>query len=210
MKRILNNLLLLSLSLLMLSCGKDSKEKKTSTLSKIIETTKAVKNQSKNAKKLKGTFEDAQKLAEMEPIDQAKLKEWLPKSVKDYKRTLYKTGELNVMGTSGFNSEYTKEKDADKKISFDVVDGAGSFVATTIAGFNRMLGLDAEEETEHYYKKTVKKQGYTAVEEQNNNSKKAKITFVHNNRFMITVEGKNQTAEDLWEFIGMLPLKQLK
>lgn len=116
MRHILNNLLVISLSLLMLSCGKDSKERKNSTLSKIMETTKAVKNQSKNVNKLKSTFEDAQKLTEMEPMEQAILKEWLPKTVKNYKRTLYKTGDLSVMGTTSFNSTFTDEND-DKKPS---------------------------------------------------------------------------------------------
>ncbi len=210
MKRILNNLLFLSLSLLMLSCGKDAKEKKPSTFSKIMETTKAVKNQSKNATKLKGVFEDAQKLSEMEPMDQATLKEWLPKTVKDYKRTLYKTGELAAMGTTSFNSKFTDENDDKKIIGFDFVDGAGSFAATVVAGFNQKLGFNTEEETDHSYKKTVKKQGYTAIEEQNELTHTARLTFVHNSRFLVTLDGKEQTAKDLWDFVKELPLQQLK
>lgn len=210
MKQSINTLFIFVLSLTMLGCGDSSEEKEPSTFSKIVEGTKTIRNQTKNAKKLEGTFKDAQKLAEMEPIDQAELKDWLPKTVRNYNRSLYKTSELNIMGTSGFDSKFTSEADPNKIISFNIVDGAGSVAATTIAGFNRMLGLDAEEETDYSYKRTVKKQGYTAVEEQNDKAKNAKITFVHNNRFMVSIQGKNQNAEDLWEFVDALPLKQLK
>lgn len=210
MKYINHFSILLCLSFLMGGCGKSSKDNNPSTFSKIKAATKAVRNQSKNVKNLKSTFEEAQKLTEIEPIDQAKLKEWLPKTVKNYKRTGYKTGELSMMGTASFNSTFTDEQDGQKTIGFDLVDGAGSFAATTIAGFNHTLGLDREEETEQSYVKTVEKQGYTAVEEQNNLTQFARVTFVHKGRFLLTLEGRNQTAEELWEFVKELPLKQLQ
>ena len=197
------------LSLIMWSCGKSSKEGK-STFSQIKNSVKVIKSQSKNIQKLQSTMEGAQKLAEMDPIDQAELKAWLPKTLNNYKRTSYTTDNLNVMGTSGFKSQFTHQKDKNKTINFDVIDGAGSFAATVVSGFNQKLGLDTEEETEQYYKQTVEKQGYTAIEEQNNKSKNAKITFVHNERFLITLEGKNNKAADLWEFVNTLPLNRLK
>lgn len=197
-------------SVLIISCGRSSKEKTPSTFSKIKAVTKAVSHQSKNVSKLKSTFEDAQKLTELEPMDQSLLKEWLPKTVENHTRTLYKTGDLSVMGTTSFNSRFA-DRDNDKKtIDFDLVDGAGSFAATTIAGFNHTLGLDQEEETEHSYKKTVEKQGYTAVEEQNDLTHTARLSFVHKGRFLITLEGHQQTAEELWSFVRALPLHQLK
>lgn len=210
MKKQTKRLLFIALSFpLLMSCGGSSKDKEPSTFSKIRETGKAVKEVSKNKSKIEKTMEEAEKLASMEPIEQERLKEWLPKKVKNFKRTRFKTGELAVMGTSSFESNFEDENQVNKQININLLDGAGSFAATMIAAFNQGLAYNTEEEREYMYKKKVEKQGYIAQEESNSRDSYAKIQFIHNGRFLVEISGNNVEVDELWSFVKALPLNKL-
>lgn len=210
MKKQTKKLLCIALSFpLLMSCGGSSKDKEPSTFSKIKEAGKTVKEVSKNKSKIEKTMEDAERLTSLDPIEQELLKEWLPKDIKNYKRTRYKAGELAVMGTSSFESNFENKNDAEKQIEFKLLDGAGSFAATMIAAFNQGLAYDVEEEREYMYKKKVEKNGYIAMEESNTRDAYAKIQFIHNNRFLVELSGSNVDAAELWDFANALALKKL-
>lgn len=202
--------------LLFLACGQNSKnadkaiKESKSALSKLKETGKAAKAYSGMATKAKKMADDTKRLSEMEPIDQAELKEWLPKELKNYKRTYYSSGEAAMMGITSFESRFTNTNDETKTFEMEVVDGAGSLASSLIATYSHKFTSGLEEESEHGYKETVKKNGYDGYEEQNNTDKTAKIEFIKDDRFYVKLNGKNTTADELWDVVKELPMKNLK
>lgn len=215
MKKYLRKIgVLMIAGMVMVSCGKSSdkskdKEKSTSALSKIKETRKAVKAYSGMASSAKQMMEDTQKLAEMDPVDQAELKEWLPRQLKNYKRTYYSSGDMSMMGVASFKSTFTDEEEDSKKVSIELIDGAGSLAGSMIATYKRKFESGLEEESNSGYKRVLKKNGYHAYEEQNDQRTTALIEFIHDDRFYVKLEGEKMTADELWDISKELPFKAL-
>lgn len=199
---------LLLLASCLYACGGSNKNE-PSTFSKIKETGKAVKNLSKSQKQMENVVKDAETLSQMTPMEQEDLKAWLPQQLGNYKRTLYKTGDLVSTGTTAMESEFKQEGGSGQLIHFQLVDGAGSFAATLIAGFNQGFLMQMEEEREHYYKKQVTRNGLTALEEYDSEANSSELQFVYNQRYLITLSG-DASPDVLWDFVKALPLSQLK
>lgn len=169
-----------------------------------------IKNYTEGNEKLKEVIDDVKNLSEMEPMEQSAIKDWLPKELKKYKRTAYSGGQMAAAKTTSLTSTFTHKDEETKTIELKIIDGAGSVASAVVAGFNRKIMGDQEEETEYSYTKTVEKKGYHALEEQNERSKTARLTFVENGRFLIELKGNNTPADELWDFAMALPLNKLK
>jgi hypothetical protein len=189
--------------------NKSEKENK-SVFDKISESGKAVKGFSKLASAAENTVEQMNRLSEIEPVTQSSLKSWLPENIDNYKRTYYSTGEMAAAGVISLKSKFTNQVENDKVVQIEVTDGAGSGMGGMyISGLQRNLDLGIEEETENSYKKVVERKGLKALEEQNDGAKKSSLEFIKNDRFYVKLEGKNVSAEELWNIADKLKIDRL-
>ncbi len=82
---------------------------------KIQETQETVSNTSNAVNEINKMQDDIKDLAEVTPLTNAELKEWLPDEVEGMKRISYKAGEVGMMGISSIEATYANE---DKSKSF--------------------------------------------------------------------------------------------
>lgn len=197
------------------ACGGKSKKKgPLSKLKESVEQAKEIGETAKNYKKVADKAGEMQEmmeqLSEIEPMTQAELKEWFPTEIDGFKRTAYKGGEvamLNIVSATGTYKE--EDEDGDKSFTVEVTDGAGPTAGSIVSMFHMRMQMDMEEETESGYSRTVEKNGYKAEEKQNDRNNTSGLTFLEGQRFVIQMEGRNMTAEELWGVMNKLKFNKL-
>lgn len=197
------------------ACG--GKSEKKGPLSKIKESVEQAKEMGEAAKNYKKVADKAgemqemmEQLSEIEPMSQAELKEWFPTEIDEFKRTAYKGGEAAMLGVVSATGTYKeKDEDGDKSFTVEVTDGAGAMAGSIVSMFHMRMQMDIEEETENSYSRTVEKNGYKAEEKQNDNYNSSGLTFLEGQRFVIQMEGKNMTADELWEVMKKMKFNKL-
>ncbi|SDW89938.1 putative periplasmic lipoprotein [Aequorivita viscosa] len=175
---------------------------------KIQETQETVSNTSNAVNEINKMQDDIKDLAEVTPLTNAELKEWLPDEVEGMKRISYKAGEVGMMGISSIEATYANE-DKSKKFHVKLIDGAGQMGATLTASMRMMLSQDFEEEDEYEIRKTETKNGKKVILEYRKDNSESKIQFMEKNRFYIETEGENMSLDDTWDVIDDLNLDNL-
>jgi hypothetical protein len=145
-----------------------------------------------------------------EPVDYKKLKELLPDTLVDLKRTDAKgqkiaTGEFKISQAQGTYGP--KEGDNPPTIDLQIVDyGAAPGVAEGMAVWAK---LDIDQESDSGYEKTTKIGGYPALIQFQNDGKHGTLQIFVADQFLVTVESHN-LADDQFKKIGdALPLDKL-
>lgn len=199
---------LLSLVFIFSSCLGEVKEK-------IETTTEGMKNASTVVKNAKKVQEDAQRLQEMDPLTNDQLKEWLPETLEDLKRTGFKVGTAGYMNIASVEGTYKWENDSDseekdKKFIVSIMDGAGSPAAgMMMAGYNLASKMDMEEEDEYKHTKTLEKNGVKAHQTFHKIRNETVLRFVYGERFGVNVNGVKMDPEEAWDYVEELDLKEL-
>jgi hypothetical protein len=145
-----------------------------------------------------------------EPVDYKKLKELLPDTLVDIKRTDAKgekvaAGEMKLSQAQGTYG--SKEGDNPPTIDLTIVDyGAAPGVAEGMAVWSK---LDIDQESDSGYEKTTKVGGFPALIQFQNDGKHGTLQIFVADRFMVTAESHN-LADDQFKKIGdALPLDKL-
>ncbi len=197
-----NLIVLLSISMMFLSCkdnpvvkkAKQAKENVTNTQKVIKESTKMQ--------------DDIKELSEATPLTNDEMKAWLPEDVDGMKRTAFKTGAMGMMNIASVEATYSTE-DKSRTFNVEVIDGAGEMGALSTAGLRMAFSMDFEEETESKTRKTVKKNGVKAIEEYDKRRNQSVIQFMQDNRFYIKATGTNMEMDELWDLIDEMDADDL-
>ncbi len=176
------HLLILTLAILS-ACGgkKEESEEEKSTLG-------ALKEFSEKA-------EEMSKKEAVEPVSFQELKELLPSELAGIPRTEAQ-GESN--GSMGFKISVAKakyEKD-DKNLDVDIMDlgGVGGFA---VAGLAAWTLAESEKETDNGYERTIKLDGHKGFEQYNNADKSGELKLFINERFLVSLEGRNLSMDEI-------------
>ena len=222
MKTLTRTIALLFILITIISCKKETREKLKKAKQGISNTTTIVKN-AKEAQK------NIEKLKDATQLTNEQLKEWLPESLNDMKRTGFKAGQAMYANLASIEGKYdTPEEEShikndegeritnpDKKsFKVQVMDGAGPTGSMMITSLNMMSKMDFEEENEYHHKKTVNVGKIRAIQtykKQRNktSSPKTDIQFVYKDRFGVIVNSTNMSLEETWKTIIMLDLDKL-
>ncbi len=193
-----------------MSCDKIKETKKAVTEAKnaVSEVSEAVGGLGDLEENLNEMQEDMERLKEATPLTNAELKSWLPEEVNGMKRTGFKAGQASYMKIASIEATY-KNEDKSKELNVMILDGAGEMGAGATAGAKFMFAQDFEEEDEYKIRRTTTKKGVKMIEEYRKNNNKSDIQFFHDDRFYITVKGKNVDLDETYEAIKDLDLDDL-
>lgn len=160
-----------------------------------------------------GDIESLQKkLQEMEPISRETLREVLPERLLGLKRSKLKLGEGQMLDINNGSADYADEA-AGKELSLSITDGAGETGSALILTSLYALSMDVEEETETGFKRTGELEGYRASFEQSadyDGNPESEITFLVEDRFLVSLKGKNMDVETLKGAVSEISLDKLK
>ncbi len=193
---------------LLFSCGKDKSREKEPGLFDVIESVSDLNQMANEVEKIE---KENEQLKNATPISKEKLKALLPKSLLGYSRRKFSIGNQFMPDMSMAEAEY--ENGNGNFISFSIIDGAGetgsAMVTLARLGFSR----DFEEHNDSGYRKSTTIDGYKAIEELErdnyDNSEDTKIELLISNRFIVTLDGKRVSVNQLKNAVKELKLNQL-
>lgn len=187
MLRIISTLLLSSF-LFLIGCGKGGEQPGEKQKSKEKTGIKQLDDFVDNMKEVQKSMEEG---AKYEVVDFRDLKDLLPESIGDLKRTNAQGEKSGTMGfmVSKAEADYNNE-DYSQRIDIEITDltGASGFAGLAAWGW-AMAEIDKETETG--YEKTTKYKGHKAFEKYNNRDQYGSLEVLVANRFMVSVNGNN-------------------
>ena len=181
---------------------------KKETRDKIKQAKQVISNTTTVVEKAKAAEEEMSELKEAVPFTNKELKEWLPESLDGLKRTGFKVGAAGYMNVASIEGTF-KSEDNDKKISIQIIDGAGKMGSVMIAGLGFASKIDMEEEDENRHLQTVEENGIQAQQTYLKKRNETKVQFVYEKRFGVMVSGFDMSPEETWEAIEKLDLEKL-
>lgn len=142
-----------------------------------------------------------------EVIDFRKLKALLPERISDMERTSHTGEKVGAMGfkMSTAQAEY---KEGDQFLEVSVIDFAG--VSVVLASAAAWSSVEIDKETDTGYERTTMIDGYKAFEEYDSQRKKGQVSVIAEDRFIITVEGRNIEEGALREALDAVSINKLK
>jgi len=180
--------LLLSSFLFFIGCGKGGEQPGEKQKSEEKTGIKQLDKFVDNMKEVQKSMEEG---AKYEVVDFRDLKDLLPESIGDLKRTNAQGEKSGAMGfmVSKAEADYNNE-DYSQRIDIEITDltGASGFAGLAAWGW-AMAEIDKETETG--YEKTTKYKGHKTFEKYNNRDQYGSLEVLVAGRFMVSVNGNN-------------------
>jgi hypothetical protein len=197
-----NLLFLIAAVLLFAACGSDKKqEDEKQALVTEKEVSKEPESTAISTDKTEAKIEELKKL---KPISNESLKAILPEELNGLKRTSY---NVVNMGFAMGQAEYKVGDDGEiKVIVYDCVGEAGS----AFYGMNYFSRLNMEQEDENGYTKSVDFEGAKAIEHFDKSSQNYTLTYVTADRFLVSLEGRNASYDQLKSLARALDFSKAK
>lgn len=121
-------------------------------------------------------------------VDHQKLKEQLPEAWAGWKRTKHEGKKMEVMGYKMSMAEAQYKGDGGSRLEISISDIAG-LVDTARIGVAAWLSAEIDKETDTGYEKTTRFKGYKAHEKVDREDKKASLSVIVADRFVVTARG---------------------
>ncbi len=197
-KRILMLLLMISA---VAACKKETRDK-------IKQAKQVISNTTTVVEKAKAAEEEMSELKDAASLTNTDLKEWLPETLNGLKRTGFKVGAAGYMNVASIEGTFKSEEN-DKKLSIQIIDGAGKMGSVMIASLGFASKMNMEEEDENRHLQTVDVNGIKAQQTYLKKRNETKVQFVYEKRFGVIVDGLDMSPEETWELIDKLNLEEL-
>jgi hypothetical protein len=196
--------LLLLIACFATSCNSDNKVSATSTDEEGNKTTTTM--EVSDPKEVANQVDDMEKrmeeLKKLMPYNLEQLKVLLPQDLNGIKRKNFNA--QNALGYAVIQGEYPKDDTTVLQVS--IYDCAGEAGASWY-GVNYWSKMNFQNETDDGYTKTIDFQGGKAVESYDNNSRQSTLSYVANDRLLITLTGKNMSPDELKAAAGKFNFK---
>ncbi|WP_221390067.1 hypothetical protein [Dyadobacter sp. NIV53] len=198
MKKLLIFPLVISSTLMLVSCsGKEDSEKLEDQKS-TVETTDDIAVEANDMKARESVG----------PIDFRKLKELLPEEIAGFKRTEASGEKSGAMGFTISTAESKYKGDGNSSVKVEIFDTGGvAGVATMSLAAWTMADIDKETETG--YEKTTKLEGHKAFEKYDAVNKSGELNVLVADRYVVNVNGNNVTVDKLKSILGDMDLEKL-
>lgn len=192
--------------ILMVGCGSDNSEKTDS-------------RKERSESKSNNPFSDLKKAAEemekviggdaevSDPVNFRDLKKFLPESFQNFDRVDAGGSTQGVMGVSVSTVEGKYENNEDGKISINIVDVGG--MSMVVKGLASWTNLELDKESDDEYERTTEINGHKAYEKFNNKRKRGETAILVNDRFIVTVKGRNVNEKSIKKAINKLNFRKL-
>ncbi|MFD2203151.1 hypothetical protein [Shivajiella indica] len=135
------------------------------------------------------------------PLSSEKIKELLPEKIALYSRTKLIMGDTESLGYSGLIATYQYFPGAEKSISVEIIDGAGTAGAVMVHAAEERLKLDFEEKKANGYIRIFQRENLRVKEKEDTFDSYSEVEFVYQNRFHYLFRAYKTPIHELWEFI---------
>ncbi len=190
---------------LLLSC-KNANEK--SDLNKALDGFSNLKKIADGAEKME---EETAKLLKAEPLSNETLKNILPETLHNLKRSKFTIGNSIFPNLATAYATYSNNSE---EIKLTITDGAGETGSALINLQKLNMAVDFEEKSETEYKKSITLNGYKAIEEtvkdSYGNVEFTELRAIVNGRFLVKLDAKNMSMSSLKNVFLKLNLSTLK
>ena len=198
MKLIKTILILLSVAILNLNCGKSEEEKAKEEPANALE---AIQKMAESAEKMT-------KEGPKETIEPKKLKELLPADADGLTRKEASSEKTAAMGFGISTAQARYEGGQGESIKIVITDVAGMGVALMGMAAWSMASIDKETDTG--YEKTTGYKDHKAYEKYDNTGKNGEISVLVANRYIVQVEGDNVSMDKIKAVLSDIDLDKLK
>ena len=206
---------LMTIALLLLFITACKKENKAlSKIKNAAETVKKAKQGANSintlAKGFQGMQKNIEKLKNLSPIPKETIKNWMPESVLDMKRTKYEIGKQ--MGFAVISNVHLDYKTADKSkgINLKIIDGAGNG-ATQVSMAALAIQADVDSKSETGYKKIITFDGVKVLVAYSNPkyANRSLFKYTIHNRIYVEARGWGMEPDELWKYLKKLEIEKL-
>ena len=162
--------------------------------------TDAVKELEKSVNKL----QDGEKV---EVANFRELKKLMPEEINGMKRKSNTGQKTGAMGFNVSNAE-AKFEDGDRRMEINIVDIGG--MGAAMAGMAAWTMVEIDKETENGYERTTTIDGNKAFEKYDSRRKRGEVSVILNNRFIVTIKGRNVEIKDMKAALDELDFDELE
>ena len=198
------------------SCGGNSNNDNTTEedkgiLEQVSGAAESLKGLSKLEEQAKKMEERTNELKSLTPVSNDVFKAVLPENFEGLVRKSLNLGDMSAFGFAQGEASYRNEEST-KDISVRIMDGAGEGASAIISLVMLGINADKEEITETGFEKTAEIDGQRAIisEETYNDEKNSSIQAIYADRFLINLDGRGYSLEELTAFYKKLNLSGLK
>ena len=199
------------------SCGnsnkesKDTEQEESQSEESVSEPIGAIKSLTALESKMKDIEKHMNELKSKTPLSNDILKQAIPESIFDLKRKSLEVGGASSMGLSNAEADY-ENADGTKTIELTITDGAGEAASAFISLAMMGYAADSEKTDDEGYEKTQEYKGHRAKlsEYTYDGTKESTIEWVYSNRFLVKLNGKGYSIEELGKAMESLNLSVLK
>jgi len=143
----------------------------------------------------------------VEVVNFRELKKLLPDEIGGAERTDAK-GQRNGMFGINIAQAEGKYRDGDKRADVSIVDVGGIGLALrSMANWSQM---EIDNESDDGYERTTEIDGYPALVKWNDRNQRGEIAVLVNNRFIVSIKGRNIDMDDLEEALDDIDLDDLE
>jgi len=155
---------------------------------------------------LKDAFTTKKDGENVEVVDFRELKKLMPNRIAGMKQKS-STGEKTGMLGFKFATAKAKYEDGDQSLDMSITDVAGIGILT--ASMAAWTNMDMDRETESGYERTTQIDGHPAFEKWDGDRKRGELSVFVDERYIITIEGRNIAEKDLRKALDGINLNQL-
>ena len=174
----------------------------------IMDAVEGINSLSKAGDAIKDNEKKIEALKKLQPISKETFKEILVEQLGDLKRSSFTIGGL----VEGLGTGIASYGENDKTVNVTIFDGAGESGSAMVAGTYMLLAMDTESVDKTNTQKTEEIDGVKCLTTNNSDPEQLRsmITFIHNERFQVTVEGNKMQLNELKKYKKQLDLSKLK
>jgi hypothetical protein len=127
------------------------------------------------------------------------------------RRSSFSVGEMSAINIATAKAEY-KDEEFDRRISFEIIDGAGEAASSMISILILTFQSDMDSKYKDGFEKTVDLYGdRTLVKETKyKNIISSEIQWIHKNRYIMKLKGNSVSFDELSDLKNKLDLGSLK
>ena len=200
MKKILFPILFMSVSIMLLSCGK---------VKDATNAAEGLKNYAEGMKESANKMEERRAKGDTVSMPYSELQKLLPSSISGYTKDGGPKGESVNMAGMSYSTASQVFKNGDAEITVNIMDYSASYAAFGAATAMFSTGFSVDNDQEHLGAIDLGISGIKAWEDVKKKEKKSTIIVGVNERFLVTAEGRNVESDVVKEAVKSVDLKKL-
>ncbi|MBL7977934.1 MAG: hypothetical protein JNN12_06300 [Bacteroidetes Order II. Incertae sedis bacterium] len=204
--RIISKFVLTFFVFMLVGCGSEAEKTVQETTPAVQDLQSAAKEAQKALEGLSATQNGDGKTQNVDPIPFKDLQSVLPASVAGAAQSDLEGEKVGMMGFNISNAG-ARYENGDKSISIKITD-TGNMKGFAMLGF-AWINNNFEREDANGYERTTKINGNPSLEKYNQTNQDGEVSSLIGGRFVVTVDGRKVTAEELKAALASVNTSQL-